>query len=32
LIGKTDVQIYDGSWLEWGSDASLPLETGSVSS
>jgi len=28
LIGKTDVHIYDGSWLEWGSDATLPLETG----
>jgi len=28
LIGKIDVQIYDGSWLEWGSDSSLPIETG----
>ncbi|TAL01194.1 MAG: sulfurtransferase [Rhodospirillaceae bacterium] len=32
LIGKIDVQIYDGSWLEWGSDASLPIETGNARS
>ena len=28
LIGKSDVEIYDGSWLEWGGDPALPIATG----
>lgn len=28
LVGKTDVQLYDGSWLEWGADPKSPIETG----
>lgn len=26
LIGYTNVSLYDGSWSEWGSDLSLPIE------
>lgn len=28
LIGKSDITIYDGSWIDWGSDADVPVETG----
>ncbi len=28
LIGKSDVAIYDGSWIDWGSDATVPVVTG----
>jgi len=28
LIGKSDVAIYDGSWIDWGSDAAVPVVTG----
>ena len=28
MIGKEDVRVYDGSWVEWGSDHTLPLAKG----
>ena len=28
ILGRADAAVYDGSWTEWGGDASLPIETG----
>ena len=25
LLGREDVQVYDGSWVEWGSDPKMPV-------
>ena len=27
-LGRTDVAVYDGSWSEWGADATCPIELG----
>ena len=27
-IGATQARIYDGSWVEWGANAALPMATG----
>lgn len=28
LLGRDDVAVYDGSWNEWGNDATRPIRTG----
>jgi thiosulfate/3-mercaptopyruvate sulfurtransferase len=28
ILGRDDAAVYDGSWNEWGNDASRPVETG----
>jgi thiosulfate/3-mercaptopyruvate sulfurtransferase len=30
LLGKSDVALYDGSWSDWGTDASTPKATGAA--
>jgi thiosulfate/3-mercaptopyruvate sulfurtransferase len=28
-VGRDDVEVYDGSWCEWGSREDVPVKTAS---